>query len=153
MAEQVVDIRQRIERMRTQIDDGASPSQDNSKPNEKVILKKGNLENQKDLRPSDKNTSDNFLKKSDSLENKKTEFDGSKVKTPNFKNVESLNENMGSFWSSSPAGKLDEKYTNAPDMSIARGSGDKSYGIQVAKLAGLPLDVVKRAEQNKQRNA
>ena len=74
MAEQVVDIRQRIERMRTQIDHGASPSQDNLKTNEKNISKKGNLENQKDLRPSDKNTSDNFLKKSDSLENKKTEF-------------------------------------------------------------------------------
>ena len=94
MAEQVVDIRQRIERMRTQIDDGASPSEDNSKPNEKIILKKGNLENQKDLKPSNKNTNDNFLKKSDSLENKKTEFDGSKVNTPNFKNVESLNENI-----------------------------------------------------------
>ena len=62
MAEQVVDIRQRIERMRTQIDDGASPSEDNSKPNEKIILKKGNLENQKDLKPSNKNTNDNFLK-------------------------------------------------------------------------------------------
>ena len=37
-------------------------SQDNSKPNEKIILKKGNLENQKDLRPSNKNTNDNFLK-------------------------------------------------------------------------------------------
>ena len=34
------------------------------------------------------------VKKSDSLENKKTEFDGSKVNTPNFKNVESLNENI-----------------------------------------------------------
>ena len=89
MAEQVVDIRQRIERMRTQIDDGASPSEDNSKPNEKIISKKGSLENQKDFKPSNKNTSDNFLKKSDSLENKKTELDGSKVNTPNFKNVES----------------------------------------------------------------
>ena len=37
MAEQVVDIRQRIERMRTQIDDGASHSPDNSKPNEKLF--------------------------------------------------------------------------------------------------------------------
>ena len=33
---------------------------------------------------------------------------------------------MGSFWSSSPAGKLDEKYGNVPDMSVARGSGDLS---------------------------
>ena len=31
--------------------------------------------------------------------------------------------------------------------TIARGSGDKSYGIQVAKMAGLPLEVIKRAEQ------
>ena len=31
--------------------------------------------------------------------------------------------------------------------TIARGSGDRSYGIQVAKMAGLPLNVVKRAEQ------
>ena len=38
----------------------------------------------------------------------------------------SSNENMGSFWSSSPAGKLDEKFGNVPDMSVARGSGDLS---------------------------
>ena len=31
--------------------------------------------------------------------------------------------------------------------TIARGSGDKSYGIQVAKMAGLPKRVIKRAEQ------
>ena len=31
--------------------------------------------------------------------------------------------------------------------TIARGSGDKSYGIQVAKMAGLPMKVIKRAEQ------
>ena len=29
---------------------------------------------------------------------------------------------------------------------IIRGSADKSYGIHVAKLAGLPQEVVKRAE-------
>ena len=31
--------------------------------------------------------------------------------------------------------------------TIARGAGDKSYGIQVAKMAGLPMKVIKRAEQ------
>ena len=31
--------------------------------------------------------------------------------------------------------------------TIARGTGDKSYGIQVAKMAGLPLEVVKRADR------
>ncbi len=93
MAEQVVDIRQRIERMRTQIDDGASPSQDNFKPNEKNIEKKNNRESQKDLTPQNKNTGENFLKKADGLKNTNTETDRSKVKTENFNNVKSLNEN------------------------------------------------------------
>ncbi|KPU28144.1 DNA mismatch repair protein MutS [Caloranaerobacter sp. TR13] len=30
---------------------------------------------------------------------------------------------------------------------IGKGSADKSYGIQVAKLAGVPLDVIKRAKE------
>ena len=30
---------------------------------------------------------------------------------------------------------------------IAAGSADRSYGIHVAKLAGLPLDVISRAEK------
>lgn len=30
---------------------------------------------------------------------------------------------------------------------VVEGSADKSYGIQVAKLAGLPIDVIKRAER------
>ena len=86
MAEQVVDIRQRIERMRTQIDDGASPSQDNFKPNEKNIEKKNNRESQKDLTPQNKNTGDNFLKKANGLKNTNTDIDRSKVnrKTTEF---------------------------------------------------------------------
>ena len=40
MAEQVVDIRQRIERMRTQIDDGASPSQIIQNQMKKLFRKK-----------------------------------------------------------------------------------------------------------------
>jgi DNA mismatch repair protein MutS len=31
--------------------------------------------------------------------------------------------------------------------SIAKGTGDKSYGIQVAKMAGLPKEVIERAKE------
>ena len=94
MAEQVVDIRQRIERMRTQIDDGVSPSQDNPKSNENINAKKNNSEPQKDLKFSNKNTNDNFIKKAEGFKNANTELDKPEGNTPKFKNVKSLNENI-----------------------------------------------------------
>ena len=37
-----------------------------------------------------------------------------------------LNQNMGSFWSSAPSGKMDEKYSQMADLSLSPGLGDLS---------------------------
>ena len=50
-------------------------------------------------------------------------------------------------WGIDPARILLEEASRNTHAPVAPGAADRSYGIQVAKLAGLPPAVVKRAEQ------
>ena len=68
MAEQVVDIRQRIERMRTQIDDSESPRNDLPKFVEKKDNKIIKSETDKQSIIEKKDLGDNFLKRADNSE-------------------------------------------------------------------------------------
>ena len=89
MAEQVVDIRQRIERMRTQIDDSESPRKDLPK----FVEKKTNeiTKPQTDKQPiiEKKDLSDNYLKRAENLEANTEEK--SKIKSINSDRVNKHN--------------------------------------------------------------
>jgi hypothetical protein len=51
------------------------------------------------------------------------------------------NQDMGSFWSSSPAGKLDSKYLNQPDYSVVRNPNPD--------LSDIPKDALVTEEDTK----
>ena len=56
-----------------------------------------------------------------------------------------LNTEWGNQTAASPDGRLSEMYMNPANNP--QGGADKSYGIQVAKLAGVPDSVIQRAKE------